>query len=92
MHKLGDPMEHTRLMVRMGQALGVDLVAAHDAGDLTQSEWASMVQSCRGCEWGGQCHDWLDTHQAADLAPEPCPNRAVLERLKASQYAKSKET
>ena len=91
MQKLGEPMAHVRLMAQMGKAVGVDLAAAHAAGELTQQEWAGMIQSCRGCDWGNQCHDWLDTHQEIDEAPETCPNRAVFARLKTSRFAVTEE-
>ncbi len=91
MQKLGDPMDHVRLMARMGQTLGIDLVAAHAAGDLSQNEWAAMVQDCRGCEWGAGCSDWLETNDTAGQAPRPCPNRAVFRRLKSSRHARTGE-
>jgi hypothetical protein len=73
---LGEVREHVRLVSRMAQATGTDLVGAYEAGDLTQEAWAEMVQACRGCGWAGDCGTWLDAHDQVDHAPKDCPNQA----------------
>ncbi len=85
MPRLGDIMTHMRLVLRMGQATGADIVAAHHACHLSQEDWAEMVQFCRGCAWAKDCPEWLDQHQAIANAPETCPNRARLAALKSAQ-------
>ncbi|MBE1284228.1 MAG: hypothetical protein GJ676_13030 [Rhodobacteraceae bacterium] len=81
MQKLGDMMAHVRLMSRMGKTVGVDLVRAHDAGLMSQEDWADLVQSCRGCDWA-RCPDWLDRHGSVETAPKTCPNHARFAELK----------
>ncbi|MDA7966086.1 MAG: DUF6455 family protein [Ruegeria sp.] len=76
-------MTHLRLVLRMGQATGTDIVAAHRAGQLSQSDWAEMVQYCRGCEWASTCPDWLDDNETAPEAPCTCPNRHRFAALRA---------
>ncbi|MDK3017504.1 DUF6455 family protein [Pseudodonghicola flavimaris] len=72
---LGKMMEHVRLVSRMAQVTDTDLVAAYDAGMLSQEDWAGMVQTCRSCTWAGRCEGWLDSHDSVDQAPVPCLNR-----------------
>ena len=80
---LGRIMDHVRLVKRMAKATGADLVAAYEAGDLTQQEWTRMVQRCRACDWTEDCGAWLETHHAVACAPKTCPNRARFKELKA---------
>ena len=83
MPRLGKLMTHLRLVLRMGRATGVDVVAAHREGRLSHEDWAEMVQSCRACDWAGTCPEWLDEHERVCEAPETCPNRARLAELAA---------
>ncbi|MCA0929110.1 DUF6455 family protein [Ruegeria profundi] len=75
MPHLGEIMTHLRLVLRMGQATGTDIVAAHEQGHLTQQDWAEMVHKCRGCDWANRCPDWLDRHEIVKNAPQTCRNR-----------------
>ncbi|WP_302477484.1 DUF6455 family protein [Ruegeria arenilitoris] len=85
MNVLGQTMKHVRLVLRMGQATGVDLVNAHRTGRLSPDEWARMVGRCRGCEWACDCSDW-QTHRGDRVeAPETCPNRNRFAKLKTLQ-------
>ena len=79
---LGDEKEHYWLVQRMAQANGTDLVAAVDAGLLTQADWAGMVQRCRGCQWAEGCQRWLDRPvDALRETPEACVNHAWFAEL-----------
>lgn len=80
---LGQIMEHVRLVGRMAKATETDLIDAYEAGELTQEEWAEMVQTCRSCAWAGQCGDWLDAHGTVACAPATCLNRDRFEELHA---------
>lgn len=80
---LGDIMEHVRLVERMAKATDTDLVGAFEAGDLSQEEWAEMVQTCRTCDWAGRCEEWLDRHDTARDAPETCLNHLKFRDLQA---------
>lgn len=86
MQVLGNTMEHVRLVSRMAQATGTDLMGATQAGKLSQEEWADMVQTCRSCVWSERCPDWLACHERVDAAPDTCLNRAEFAALK-SQVA-----
>ncbi len=79
---LGEIMTHLRLVLRMGQATGADMVAAHHTGHLTQQDWAEMIQYCRGCGWANRCPDWLDQQEAVTGAPHTCKNRQRFAALK----------
>ncbi|SFU19833.1 DUF6455 family protein [Sedimentitalea nanhaiensis] len=83
MRVLGKTMHHVRLVMRMAQAVGLDLAALMRSGALTQPEWAGMVHRCRGCDWADQCTDWLDRHPQAACAPINCTNRTRMAGLKA---------
>jgi Family of unknown function (DUF6455) len=82
MQSIGNLMDHVQLVARMARATRTDLVAAFDAGSLSQQDWADMVQTCRHCGWAARCSDWLDENDRIDCAPETCPNRDRFEWLK----------
>ena len=86
MKPLGDTNSHFWLVQRMAQATQTDLVAAMERAELSNTDWAEMVQSCRGCDWTKGCQRWLaqQGEQAEEAAPEPCRNRARFLRLQAA--------
>lgn len=90
MRPLGRLMRRLRLVTGMARAAGVDVAAAHRDGRLDQTEWASMVQSCRRCRWDGQCQAWLNDparQNGDETPPAECRNRVRLCALKAEQQA-----
>lgn len=86
MKPLGETKSHYWLVQRMAQATETDLVTAMERAELSNADWAEMVQSCRGCDWTEGCKRWLGgaEGQASEAAPEPCLNRARFLRLKAA--------
>lgn len=85
---LGDESEHYWLVQRMAKATGVDLVAAAQAGLLTQEDWAGIVTSCRRCQWTEGCGRWLDQPAEEQRAlPGPCLNRKRLTEIKTALEA-----
>ncbi|MDJ0860307.1 MAG: DUF6455 family protein [Dinoroseobacter sp.] len=81
--KLGNEVDHIWLVQRMAKTAQVDLVAAYEAGDLTQEDWAAMIESCRGCGWAEGCGEWLSVpDQSAEVPPESCLNRARMAALR----------
>ncbi|MDX2482425.1 MAG: DUF6455 family protein [Pseudodonghicola sp.] len=86
---LGQIMAHVRLIGRMGKATDTDLIGAYEAGDLSQEEWAEMVQTCRSCDWADQCGAWIDRHGSAGEAPEHCPNRCKFKEVQARAAARA---
>jgi len=81
---LGDMVKHVWLAQSMAQAAGVDLAARSADGDLTQGDWAGMVQRCRGCDWerAGGCHDWLRRQDpGAAVVPQACANVQMFDFL-----------
>jgi len=91
MKVLGKLMDHVRLVARMAKATDTDLVGATQAGDLSQEDWARMVQTCRRCNWAGECGGWLDRHEATDCAPGTCLNRDRFAALKERERSKESE-
>ncbi|WP_298933635.1 DUF6455 family protein [uncultured Ruegeria sp.] len=94
MSRLGEIMTHLRLVLRMAQVTGTDIVSAHQHGHLSQDNWADMVQLCRGCAWARDCPDWLDRYRSDAKVPVHCLNRerfAVLQAklLRGSDVARS---
>jgi uncharacterized membrane protein YebE (DUF533 family) len=75
-------MDHVWLAQRMGRAADVDLGRAYADGQLTQKDWADIVQTCRGCSWAPQCDRWLARHDHEPCAPTTCLNRARFEELR----------
>ncbi len=75
MQLLGETGRHVRLVMRMGQVAGVNLVAAYDSGTISQQGWCDLVRSCRGCAWAEGCADWLDRHVLMALGRTQAANR-----------------
>ncbi len=84
-------MDHYRLVSRMAQVTGTDVVAAAEAGDLSQKRWAGIVQTCRRCQWSGRCQEWLDGHDNVEKAPSTCLNRHQFEVLKEKARVRATE-
>lgn len=91
MQILGQLMRHVRLVAAMAKSTRTDLVGAVQVGDLTQKDWADMVQTCRKCSWVGDCPDWLATHQKAKGAPATCLNRTRFAALKTKASHRTKQ-
>ena len=86
MKPLGDKKRHFWLAQRMAKTTGADLVSAHKAGALPQSEWAQMVQNCRSCGWTEGCERWLRANETSQVVPEDCVNCDRLAELQ-QQFA-----
>lgn len=85
MKPLGDQNTHLWLVQKMAKATETDLVAAMERANLTNADWAEMVQDCRHCDWTAGCKRWLGRQEgAADHAPEPCRNKDRFEALKSA--------
>lgn len=85
---LGDRTDHYWLISRMAKLTGTDLVKAMDAAQLSQTDWAEMVEDCRGCDWSAGCERWLDrTTEPQQEAPGSCVNRARFTALKTALEA-----
>lgn len=82
MRILGNLMHHLQRVLQMAKATQTDLVKAYATGELSQLQWAEMVQTCRGCAWSGQCQGWLARNEAVATAPKNCLNRDRFARLK----------
>ena len=91
MQILGQLMRHVRLVAGMAKSTETDLVGAVQAGDITHHDWAEMVQTCRKCNWVGNCTDWLATHQKADSAPGACLNQSRFTALKTKESQRTKQ-
>ena len=85
MKPLGDRKRHYWLAQRMAKTSGTDLVSVYAAGDLSQKQWAGMVEACRGCDWIEACERWLAKTEAADEVPSSCPNCGAFMELKEAE-------
>lgn len=85
MKPLGDAHDHVMKVRAMAKSAGVDLEAASDCGDLTQEEWAQIVEQCRNCDWDEGCARFLaqGCSEVPVEVPEGCVNRARLMELAA---------
>lgn len=73
--KLGDPNRHYWLMQRMLKRTGTDALTPFAEGELTQQDWAALVQTCRGCDNAQGCRTWLGALAPATRdAPAFCAN------------------
>ncbi|MDK3017505.1 DUF6455 family protein [Pseudodonghicola flavimaris] len=77
---------HFWLTRSVARVAGVNLMQALSHGDLTQADYAGMIESCRqgGCD--GACAEWLG-QQAAWPAEPPrfCAHIEILARLRQLQ-------
>lgn len=86
MKPLGETRTHYWLTQDMAKAVGVDLCDAFNGEELTQRDYADLVQSCRGCTCVKACQDWLDRLDPSERpAPGFCRNQALWEKLRPSQ-------
>jgi hypothetical protein len=80
---LGNSNLHFWLVSRMAKLTETDLVEAMRKAELTQADWAEMVNRCRGCGWSEGCQSWLDDHPGPlPAAPDRCLNRERFQALK----------
>lgn len=86
MKPLGDQNTHFWLAQRMAQLTETDLVRAMETAQLTQEDWAAMVEDCRGCDWTDGCQKFLTLRadQKIDSAPDTCRNHERFAALKAA--------
>lgn len=91
MKPLGDSNRHFWLAQRMAKTTGADLVAAFQQGELVQTEWAQMVQNCRGCDWTEGCERWLKGHESSCTVPKKCANCGRFAELQALGETKGSE-
>ena len=84
MKPLGDQNRHFWLAQRMAKLTETDLVRAMEAAQLTQEDWASMVQECRSCDWTTGCKKFLakQAGEPVEAAPDTCCNQQKFEALK----------
>ena len=84
-HPLGPANRHYWQALGMAKTTGADLPQAMAAGWIDQSDWADMVQRCRGCQWADGCASWLAAQgEALAEVPRACPNAAVFDRIRAA--------
>jgi hypothetical protein len=79
---LGDARDHYWKVTDMAAAVGVSLVDAWDAGELTSVGHADMIERCRGCTGVATCGRLLEDRPALDEAPSYCVNRDVFAGMK----------
>lgn len=93
MKPLGDRTEHYWLAQRMAQLTQTDLVAAMAQAELSQEDWAEMVERCRGCNWEAGCNRYVAAHErmalTEEVAPESCVNKNRFKRLKTALEAQA---
>lgn len=77
MKPLGDTKTHFWLAQKMAKITETDLVRAMEKAELTQEDWAEMVNSCRGCDWTNGCERWQESHveETVEKPPTGCVNR-----------------
>lgn len=70
------------LVSSTARAIGVDMGAAMQNGDITALDYARMLQTCNSSGCGMKCQQWRNSPERKDSAPSFCPNHAMFERLK----------
>ena len=73
---------HSRLLVRMADAVDADIAAEAAAGFGHSDSLRSMMIRCTDCQQAEACEKWLVKHEnGAKAAPEFCLNGSTLKRL-----------
>lgn len=76
--------EHTELVERMAEALGVDLAEETMAGRWTPEDMQATVSRCLGCTDPDHCKGWLEGHaEGIEHTPGYCRNKDLLEEMRA---------
>lgn len=74
--------KHERLVSRMADTLGLDLIAEVQRGNLAPSELRNRVFRCVGCDCAEACSEWIEAHSnGADTAPTYCRNSQMFSDL-----------
>lgn len=73
-------LARSELFDRMVDTLGVREAMAEKSGHGNLMRRA--VSRCMGCQDGGACENWLETHDTAAEAPHYCRNHDMFARLK----------
>ncbi|MDA7429964.1 DUF6455 family protein [Primorskyibacter aestuariivivens] len=87
MRPLGPRLSHFWKLQNMLRVTGTDATEAFDQGDLTQKQWAELVETCRGCQWTGGCNRYMERARLAghqEDAPPQCRNQEALAALRAA--------
>ncbi|MCI5085949.1 MAG: DUF6455 family protein [Rhodovulum sp.] len=76
--------DHSTLVNKMGDTVGVDLVEELQRGTLSPSELRGAVLRCVGCRETGKCRQFLAEHagETLDHTPSYCRNADTFEALK----------
>lgn len=73
---------HADLVVRMADALGVDLAEEVMRGTVSPEEVRAAFLTCVSCSNPDGCETWLQAQTGiAEAAPDYCRNKARLEGL-----------
>lgn len=84
MKPMGDVNFHYWLTLGMAKAVGVNLTDALHKGRISRAQYADIVTRCRGCEWGGDCTNWLAKQSClAEEVPKTCANHETFKALRA---------
>ena len=81
MKPLGNQMKRYWRVIGMANAVGVDLVKAHETDRLTDQQWAGMVESCRTCQWDDGCKAFLAQADGDQSVPADCLNAKRFEAM-----------
>lgn len=84
MTPLGNPRAHFLLTLGMAKAVGADLSLALRDKKITQSEYSTLINRCRGCDNVRLCSQTLASPDGPlDGVPDYCANRDLLTALAA---------
>lgn len=76
--------DHSELVERMAEVLGVDLTEEMMAGRWTPEDMQGAVSRCLGCTDPAHCKGWLqDNATGASETPGYCRNKDLLEAMRA---------
>ena len=73
---------HARLVSKMADRIGLDLVEAMQRGQVDSEDLRGMVNRCAGCTNPEACSDLLADGHTHGVAPEYCRNAHIFEALR----------
>ena len=73
---------HARLVTKMADRVGLDVIESMQRGELDSENLRQMVHRCEGCTDPDACEQMLDSGAQIDNPPSYCRNANRFEQLK----------
>ncbi|MDP7151399.1 MAG: DUF6455 family protein [Paracoccaceae bacterium] len=74
--------KHAKLVSKMADKVGLDLLEKMQRGELDSEDLRMMVHRCEGCTDPEDCRHKLESGQITESPPDYCRNAPIFEAMK----------